>query len=108
MLCGCHSVAAISSCRVAPPGLFSSSRIWAVLLPAREAAGSAFSAFFSLLDVFLAGLAFFPNLPLDGATCAPCFVERALLVAFGSWPGALAWAVSVCSLIVIDAPCAVI
>src|SRR5437762_13160057 len=84
MLWGCHSVAAMSSCRVAPPERFSSSRIWAVLLPWRAACFSGFlSAFLALLGAFLAGVAFLPDLALVGATWARCAPARAFFVAFG-------------------------
>src|SRR5258708_7818202 len=77
-LCGCHSVAAISSCRLAPPGRFSSSRIWAVLLPWRAAGFSAsaalpgLSAFLALLGAFFAALAFLLDLALAGGMWALC------------------------------------
>src|SRR5438034_4844597 len=95
MLCGCHSVALINSCRVAPPGRLSSSITWAVLLPCRAAGFSAcralpgFSVFLALLGAFLAGLAFLPDLALVGATWALCAPARAFFVAFGWSP--VAW-----------------
>src|SRR5438045_1759068 len=88
-LWGCHSVAAINSCRVAPPGRFSSSRIWAVLVPWRAAGFSATTAFadclafLAPLGAFLAGVAFLPDLALVGATWALCAPTRAFFLAFG-------------------------
>ena len=61
--CGCQLVALSSSLAVAPPGRFSRSRMVAVLLPSR-------APFRALLGAFFFGLAFFPALPLAGATCA--------------------------------------
>ena len=75
MLCGCQSVAAISSCIVAPLGRFSNSTICAVLLPSRVplAFGASSAAFGTLgaLAAFFGGVAFFPDLPLADATWAP-------------------------------------
>src|SRR4051794_13595139 len=56
------------SLSVAPPGRFSSSSTWAVLLPWRAAGFSGWAAFLAPLGAFLAGLAFFPDFVLAGAT----------------------------------------
>src|ERR1700683_3433964 len=87
--CGCQLVAFSSSLAVAPSGRFSKSRIVAVLLPSR-------ASFRALLGAFFLGVAFFPALPLAGAT----FARRAPAVAF--FVGLLsvvaaAGAISVCS-----------
>src|SRR5436309_15181973 len=92
---GCQPVAFISSLAVAPPGRFSSSRILAALLPSR-----AEPTFFSPFGAFLPGLAFFPDLPFLGATCARRAPAGGFFVAFASAAG-LAGAVSVCSVIVV-------
>src|SRR5437016_5705951 len=95
MLWGCHSVLAISSCSVAPPGRFSSSSTAAVLLPWRAAGFSAcralpgFSVLLALLGDFLAGVVFLPDLALVGATWARCAPARAFFVAFGCSPAAV-------------------
>src|SRR5207249_2683494 len=92
MLWGCHSVLAISSCSVAPPGRFSSSSTAAVLLPLRAAG---FSDFLALLIAPLAGMAFFPDLLFTGATLARRAPARAFFVAFGF--SAVPWLFSVAS-----------
>ena len=90
--CACQPVAFMSSFRLAPPERFSRSRTWAVLLAWRAPA-----AFFlgDLADVapllaFFAGVAFFPDLALDGATWALCAATRGLLAGFGCSAGASA------------------
>src|SRR4029079_8916942 len=80
MLCGCHSVARINSWRVAPPGRFSSSITWEVLLPWRAVD---LCDFLALLIAFLAGVACFPALPFAGAPFALCAPPQAFFVAFG-------------------------
>src|SRR6266700_6073407 len=87
-LCAIQPVVFISSCKVAPSGRFSRSRIFAALLPSRAP-----SAFFALLGAFLGALAFGAAFPFLGATCARFWPTRAFLVAFGSLPVAVAWAV---------------
>src|SRR6266700_448017 len=72
-LWACHPVAAMMPLRVAPPGRFSSSSIWAVLLPSRALAG------------FSAAVARFPALAFIGATAGACGAVSApflALVAF--------------------------
>src|ERR1039457_7093758 len=89
------------SCKVAPLGRFSRSKICAVLLPAR--AGVAFfarlarlpdltflppwrtvAAFLWRFGAFLPGLALSADLPLVGATWAFCAARVAFLAGFGS------------------------
>src|SRR5216684_783869 len=88
------------SARVAPPGRFSRSRIWAVLLPSR-APDSFLAGLAPLapLGAFFAGLAFLADLPFAGATWARRAPTRAFLVGFGCAAVAVAWAVPVSSLI---------
>src|ERR1017187_884499 len=79
----------MSSFTVAPPERFSRSRTWAVLLPWR--APFAFFlgdwADFAPLVAFFAGLAFLPDLALDGATWAFCAADRGFLAGFGCAAG---------------------
>ena len=99
--CGCQPVAFMISAKVAPFSRRSRLMTSAVLLPPRAVAraspvGGAFfdfpcpgptlavSAFLGDVGVFLAAVAFFPDLPLAGATWARGFAVRALLLAFGS------------------------
>src|SRR5580700_964119 len=89
--CGCQLVALSSSLAVAPPGRFSISRMAAVLLPSR-------ASFRALLGAFFLGVAFFPALPLAGATFARRAPALAFSVVFGSIVAA-AGAVSVCSVV---------
>src|ERR1017187_5674527 len=88
--CACQPVAFMSSFTVAPPERFSRSRTWAVLLPWR--APFAFFlgdwADFAPLVAFFAGLAFLPDLALDGATWAFCAAVPGFLAAFGCSAGA--------------------
>ena len=72
----------MSSLPVTPPGRLSSSRILAVLLPSR-ASGLAALALFPPLGAFLAGVAFFPDLPLAGATGRATWRAGGLLAGFG-------------------------
>src|SRR5262245_38957819 len=84
-LWGCHSVAAISSCSVAPPGRFSRSRTLDVLLPWRALdAGFACLAPLGALWPFLAGVVFFPALPFTGAIRGLCAGTLAFLDGLGS------------------------
>jgi hypothetical protein len=76
--CGCQPAAAINSCNVAPPGRFSRSSTWAVLLTRRVEL-----AFFAPCDVFLAGLAFVVAFAVTGVPCRPRFATLAFLVGFG-------------------------
>src|SRR6266446_3874994 len=99
-LWACQPVAFISSLAVAPPGRFSRSRIWAVLLPSR--APDSFLAGlapFAPLGAFFAGLVFLADLALAGATWRAGFATLAFLVAFGGAAAAVAWAVPVSSAI---------
>lgn len=93
-LCGCQSVAFMSSARVAPLGRWIRAKILAVLLSARGAAAlrAGFAAFFGVaaLAVFLAflvelGAPFFRLAPFfeeafSGATYAPCSATAAAVV----------------------------
>src|SRR5438128_98230 len=73
------------SASVAPPLRWSRARTLAVLLPSRAlAAGFACLAAFGALWPFLAGVAFFPALPLPGATRGFCARTLAFLGVFGS------------------------
>src|SRR6185436_10291894 len=102
-LWACHPVAAMMPFKVAPPGRFSSSRIWAVLLPSRALAGfSAEVARFPALPFFgatagacgavwapfLALVAFLADFALAGAPAGFRFVALAFAVGFGFGPGA--------------------
>jgi hypothetical protein len=120
-LCGCQPVAFISSLDVTPPGRFSSSRIVSVLLPSRGpfslAAFTGRAAFGfgvasrAALGAFLAGLAFFADLALAGATLRARYATLAFFVALGWSPVAVAWAVAAVSsavVIILVSPLAVI
>jgi len=77
--CGCQPVAAINSCNVAPPGRFSRSSTWPVLLPPCRVE----PAFFARWDLFLVGLAFVVAFAVAGAPWRPRFATLAFLVGFG-------------------------
>src|SRR5258707_15459153 len=92
--CGCQPVALISSLRVAPPGRFSSARIFSVLVPPRagavaRAAEPAF-ADARFVAAFLAGRALAGTGRLVAATGAACRGSPAFPVAGGRgfFPGA--------------------
>src|ERR1039457_5358894 len=102
----------MSSFPEAPPGRFSRSRTLAVLLPCRAPV-----AFFlgdwadaPPLLAFFAGLAFLPDVALDGATCALCAADRGFLAGVGCSAGAPAsvWAVSAGMTFILRSPWAVI
>src|SRR5580704_2549033 len=95
--CGCQPVAFISSLAVTPPGRFSSSKMRSVLLPSRGPELSLDFAPFLAWGAFLAGLAFFPDLPFFGATWARRAPALAFFFAFGSsaWATVAASVVSV-------------
>src|SRR5258708_36579285 len=93
-LWACQSVAFMIAASVAPSGLFSRSRIVCALLPSRAS-----PAFLAALGVFLAVLAFFPDLPFFGATWAERGATRAFLAAFGCAPVAVAVAAPVSSVV---------
>jgi hypothetical protein len=84
-LWACHEVAFISSASVAPFGRFRSSGTFSVLLPFRgpDSFLAALAAFVPLV-AFLAGVLFFPALPLPGATRGFRGAVWAFVVAFGS------------------------
>jgi hypothetical protein len=89
---------------------FNRSRILAPLLPPR-ASGFATLAFVRPLGAFLAGLAFFPDFALAGATGARLGATRAFLFGFGVSPAVVAGAVpvsSVVDVIISHSPLAVI
>ena len=89
--CANQPVAFISSFNEAPSGRLSRPRTLAALLPSRAPAASlAYLAALRLLGRLLAGMAFFPDLGLPGATRRFRGATWARLVAFGGWTGAAA------------------
>src|SRR5579863_9107502 len=101
---GSQPVAFISSLAVTPPGRVSRSRILAVLLPSRATSGfSALAsvlpafAFVGPLGAFFAGVAFFLDLVLAGATGARRGARAAFLLGFGWAPAAVTGAEPVSS-----------
>jgi len=91
--CGCQPVAAINSCNVAPPGRFSRSSTWAVLLTPRVEL-----AFFARWDLRLAGLGFVVGFAVEDAPCRPRFATLAFLVGFGLRK-VVAWAIPFSSVV---------
>jgi len=85
--CGCQPVAAINSCKVAPPGRFSRSSTCAVLLTPRVEL-----AFFARWDLRSAGLGFVVGFAVEDAPCRPRFATLAFLVGFGLRK-VVAWAI---------------
>jgi hypothetical protein len=95
---GCQPVAFLNSFRMTPPDRFSRSRTLAVLLPSRALAVLARFAPFWLWARASAGLAFFPDFGLLGATRGFRGGTVARLVAFGGCAGATGWVVARSSL----------
>ena len=107
MECGCQEVAFSSSCKVAPPGRFTRSRILAVLLP-----GRALPAFRHGWAPFLADLGLRADLAFEAAAW-PFFAAALALWGGLDFPAAVAvaWAdsrFSVVDIVMMHAPLAVI
>ena len=107
MECGCQEVALSSSCKVAPPGRFTRSRILAVLVP-----GRALPTFRRGLAPFLADLGLRADLAWEAAAW-PFFAAALALWGGLGFPAAVAvaWAgsrFSVVDIVMMHAPLAVI
>src|SRR5579872_56461 len=89
-LWACQESAFIGSASVAPFGRRRSASACAVLLPSRKPP-VALAGFVALaaLGAFFAGVAFFPAMPLPGATAGFCGPAVAFLLAFGCGLAAL-------------------